>query len=152
MTETITPSPKPSQNNDIPDMISLETEKKMEKKNKKRKHKKSEEQTFLIHLTTRIALTCILSMVSSCIAQIIWLIADEIGYSGIDMLWAYYLHPTDSVINIFCVYFSMAFAKNHYQRICHDICRLHQCFLCCIMKIVDWKTNKKHTKPPTLMM
>ena len=120
------------------------TNKSVSKKKKRSIDNKSKEQIYLINLTTRISLTCFLSLSSSFTFQFLWLIGERL--ENRDILWTLWMWNIDGVINIFCVYFSMAFAKNHYKKICHDICKLHQCFLCCVMKFVDCQTKKKHKK------
>lgn len=111
-------------------------------KRKKRKH--SDKQMNLIYATTRIAVTCSISLTSSFVTQMIYSIAQQSGND--DLYWLTYTWSIDAVINMLCIYFSMAYAKDDYKKCCHDICKFHQCFMCCIIRIVEHRTHKKVSK------
>eukprot|EP01083_Nonionella_stella_P010375 29563_1 len=89
----------------------------------------------LLHTATLIAVTTIVSMISSFVYQLVWLIAEELEHHV--MLWFSYTWCVDAVINMLCVYLSMSFANKHYKWLCSGVCKLHQCILGCVQKVVD---------------
>eukprot|EP01083_Nonionella_stella_P057486 150880_1 len=107
-------------------------------------HELSASQQDMIERTTRIALTCIVSLSSTIIIQLVWLISQET--EDWDLYYVTYLWSVDNVINMFCIYFSMDFAKKHYQKVC---CGCHKCFLCCIMRLVDTAPKTENKSAPT---
>ena len=94
-------------------------------------HKINSKQMGLIHLTTKICLTTFLSVLSSLIWSCFWLSCEQwenydvveshytfLGCSFIHIFaqyWATYIYSLDNVVNLFCVYFTMSFAQDHYQ-------------------------------------
>eukprot|EP00485_Elphidium_margaritaceum_P003664 CAMPEP_0202702894 /NCGR_PEP_ID=MMETSP1385-20130828/15818_1 /ASSEMBLY_ACC=CAM_ASM_000861 /TAXON_ID=933848 /ORGANISM="Elphidium margaritaceum" /LENGTH=476 /DNA_ID=CAMNT_0049360641 /DNA_START=16 /DNA_END=1446 /DNA_ORIENTATION=- len=98
----------------------------------------------LLHTTTRIALTCVISIVSSLVYQLVWNIAEEL--EDYDVLWFTYTWSIDAVINMVCVYLSMGIANDQYKMVCVDLCHCHQCCLRVVMRAVSVSTEKKIRK------
>eukprot|EP01083_Nonionella_stella_P085824 238088_1 len=105
------------------------------------REKRSSRQVNLLHVTTRIALTCAVSVLSSFIIQLTWLIVEETDNQK--MMFMSWFWGIDGVINVCCVYFSMAFAKEHYSKVCSGVCKCHQCCLSCVMMIVGHQLRQK---------
>eukprot|EP01083_Nonionella_stella_P025987 71553_1 len=82
---------------------------------------------------TKVAVTMIISMVSSFVYQLTWLLAYEKDDGN--LLWMECTWCVDCVINMLCIYLSMSFAQDHYQRLCIEGCKFHQCILSCIERI-----------------
>eukprot|EP01083_Nonionella_stella_P185171 674438_1 len=83
---------------------------------------------------TKVAVTMIVSMASSFIYQVLFNVAHELDNR--DLMWMECTWAVDAVINMLCIYLSMSFAQDHYERVCVNCCKLHQCILGCIQKIV----------------
>eukprot|EP01083_Nonionella_stella_P312657 1119068_1 len=67
---------------------------------------------------TKVAVTMIVSMVSSFVYQLTWLLGNE--FNDDNLLWMESTYCVDLVINMLCIYLSMAFAQDHYKRVCID--------------------------------
>eukprot|EP01083_Nonionella_stella_P020903 57981_1 len=82
---------------------------------------------------TKVAVTMIVSMASSFVYQLVFIVGHEIDSK--DLLFMEKTWCVDSVINMLCIYLSMAFAHHHYKRLCIDCCKLHKCMLGCIKRL-----------------
>eukprot|EP01083_Nonionella_stella_P027629 76103_1 len=109
-----------------------------------RRKKRSSRQMNLIEVTTRIALTCMVSLLSSLLMQFMWIVMEET--ENYHLLFFSYFWGLDGTVNMLCVYFSMAFAKEHYMKVCGDCLRCHHCCLWCVMRLVGLKTDDKEMK------
>eukprot|EP01083_Nonionella_stella_P201449 737011_1 len=121
-----------------------EAEKSKNKRKKKLNKKKNRRQKELIELSTRLALTCLFSMISSFIVYSTQLVVEEAAQWHLSFVT--YFWCLDNVINMLCVYFSMAFAKHHYKIACGQYCLCHQCFHCCLDALVSIRIDKKHQR------
>lgn len=98
-------------------------------------------QHELLKTATHLTLLGVVAMFSSFIYQILWLIRFSVNYHGL-----YYLTNTwsiDIIINIICLFLSMAIAHKHYHLICVKCCKLHQLCFICVEKIANIRTRNK---------
>eukprot|EP01083_Nonionella_stella_P302273 1041531_1 len=104
------------------------------------REKRSSKQMELIQASTRCALTCMISLLSSFVMQCLWITMEETENMG--FLFFSYFWGLDSVINMFCVYFSMAFAQKQYLKVCGQYLKCHYCCLWCVMSLVAYKADQ----------
>eukprot|EP01083_Nonionella_stella_P177386 623301_1 len=136
-TQTETQQPK------MPDKTTLEVKLRSQSEDRS-KTKRSSRQNNLIEITTRIALCCMISLISSLFIQFVWIIMEETENWG--LLFFSYWWGLDAMVNMLCVYFSMAFAKEHYMKVCGDCLKCHKCCLWCVVKLASYKADQKRAK------
>jgi len=120
------------------------TKKRNKVKRRDKLESKNREQIRLLQTTTRICITCAVSMVSSVLFQLFWLLDEEL--SEYNLVWLAMNFNVDAVINMFCIYLSMGLAHGNYKFVCKRMCKCHQCCLQCIIKIVDFQVSRKREK------
>ena len=104
-------------------------------------------QHELLKTATHLTLLGVIAMLSSFVYQVLWLVRFSIDYHRF-----YYLTNTwsiDIIINIICLYLSMAIARDVYHFICVKCCKLHQlCFMIveCIAMSRDLRINRNKVK------
>ena len=101
-------------------------------------------QLKLLNITTKIALTSFLAMMSSFIYQLIWLLGLQMNNGH--LLWFSYSWCLDGVINIICIYLQLGIAKSLYKKLCiSSCCKCHQCTFkiiqCITKKRTEWNRN-----------
>eukprot|EP01083_Nonionella_stella_P081011 222926_1 len=93
----------------------------------------------LVRLATKIALLVLVSMLSSFVYQFLWMCSYEFG--DLHLLLFSYTWCFDSVTNMICIYLSLGLAKDHYKKLCFDVCKCHQCALRCITRVAHVETT-----------
>ena len=107
----------------------------------KRPASSNKQHVQLIHTTTRIVLTCFISMTSSAIYQLVWNISMEL--ESLELEWATNTWSIDAITNMICVYLSMGIANNYYEILCRDLCKCHQCCFKGVMLMISHSTKRK---------
>eukprot|EP01084_Bolivina_argentea_P240840 404471_1 len=109
------------------------------------KRKLSLRKNDLMNAATKIALICMISMLSSFCVQFVWLIQEETNNALLYWI-SYMLWCSDNVVNMFCIYLLLCVAKTHYEMLCKQICKLHQCCLFCMVKVIYIQIKRKYSQ------
>ena len=104
----------------------------------------NKKQIKLLNVTSRIALTSFIAMISSLIYQLIWLIGLELNnYSH--LVWFNYTWCLDGIITIICVYLQMGIAKPVYKTLCiKSYFGCHKCTFKIMQTIAKKRTHIIH--------
>eukprot|EP01084_Bolivina_argentea_P256792 432492_1 len=103
----------------------------------------SKKQIKLLNITTHVALTSLIAMITSFVYQLLWFVRLKINkYKHI--IWFTHISCIDALISTICIYLQLEISKGLYKKLCINTnicCKCHKCCFKFIYKITQKKTQ-----------